>query len=200
MLFKMLGIERTYDSMRETMLETFHKPRQIFVTQSRVLAEKVEEYFAKLSESHAAAQRTAEQSVQMAQTKLTSQDQGLVDRDEEQYHRGDLPKSYGDLRDEHFPLFLTFDHVGMIQFSLRGSPMTLIVPQCRSLLGYWKPSSLLGNMDPFNSFLPALAMNSHPITCQTTTCNSSELRLSRMGPSSTRTGLIFRRTLPRTLV
>ena len=107
----MLGIERTYDSMRETMLENFSKPRQIFVTQSRVLAEKVEEYFAKLSESHAAAQRTAEQSVQLAESKLTSQDQGLVDRDEEQYHRGDLPKSYGDLRDEHFPLFLTFDHV-----------------------------------------------------------------------------------------
>ena len=128
MLFKMLGIERTYDSMRDTMLETFHKPRQIFVTQSRVLAEKVEEYFAKLSESHAAAQRTAEQSVQMAQTKLTSQDQGLVDRDEEQYHRGDLPKSYGDLRDQHFPLFLTFDHVGISIFFLRRSLMMLIVP------------------------------------------------------------------------
>ena len=51
MLFKMLGIERAWESHRETM----PKPRQLFVTQSRVLAEKVEEYFAKLLESLATA-------------------------------------------------------------------------------------------------------------------------------------------------
>ncbi|CAL1697343.1 unnamed protein product [Somion occarium] len=114
MLFKMLGIERTWDGMRETMLQGYPKPRQIFVTQSRVLAEKVEEYYAKLSESHAAAQRTVEQSVQMAEAKQAVEEQGLVDRDEEQFHSGDLPKSYGELTDEHFPLFITFDHLSRL--------------------------------------------------------------------------------------
>ena len=110
-MFKMLGIERTWDNLRDTFHDTFPRPRQLFVTQSRVLAEKVEEYYRKLSQSHAAAQRTAEESHQLADAKQATHDQGLVDRDEEEFWRGDLPKSYGELKDEHFPLFLTFDHV-----------------------------------------------------------------------------------------
>lgn len=118
MLFKMLGIERTWDTLQDTLQDTLPRPRQLFVTQSRVLAEKVEEYYRKLSQSHAAAQRTAEESDQLAAAKQANQDQGLVDRDEEEFWRGDLPKSYGELKDEHFPLFLTFDHVcSMVIFS-----------------------------------------------------------------------------------
>ncbi|KAI0079047.1 hypothetical protein K474DRAFT_723989 [Panus rudis PR-1116 ss-1] len=110
MLFKMLGIERTWDSMREEF-QDLPRPRQIFVTQSRILAEKVQEYYAKLIESHAAAQRSVEESLKLAEAKAVADDQGLVDRDEEQYWRGDLPKRYRGLKDEHFPLFLTFDHL-----------------------------------------------------------------------------------------
>lgn len=179
MLFKMLGIERTYDSMRETMLESFPKPRQIFVTQSRVLAEKVEEYFTKLSESHAAAQRTAEQSMKMAQAKLTAQDQGLVDRDEEQYHRGDLPKSYGDLKDEHFPLFLTFDHVGDCIVPSKESAHDWLI----SFLGYWKMSLPLGNTGRPINFLSILEMSSRRRIYPTITCSNSALRLSRIAHS-----------------
>ena len=47
MLFKMLGIERAYAQKAGAGLAVV-KPRQIFVTQSRVLATRVEEYFAKL--------------------------------------------------------------------------------------------------------------------------------------------------------
>ena len=94
MLFKMLGIERTWDTLQDTLQDTLPRPRQLFVTQSRVLAEKVEEYYRKLSQSHAAAQRTAEESDQLAAAKQANQDQGLVDRDEEEFWRGDLPKSY----------------------------------------------------------------------------------------------------------
>ena len=108
MLFKMLGIERAWESHRETM----PKPRQLFVTQSRVLAEKVEEYFAKLLESLATASQSPAELVQMAARKQQRQEQGLVDRDEEIYWRGDLPTRYGALQEEHFPMFLTYDHVG----------------------------------------------------------------------------------------
>lgn len=107
MLFKMLGIERAWESYRETM----PKPRQLFVTQSRVLAEKVEEYFAKLLDSLATASQSPRELVKMAARKQQQQQQGLVDRDEEIYWRGDLPKRYGALQEENFPMFLTYDHV-----------------------------------------------------------------------------------------
>ncbi|TFK88273.1 hypothetical protein K466DRAFT_598787 [Polyporus arcularius HHB13444] len=107
MLFKMLGIERAWEAHREAMA----KPRQLFVTQSRVLAEKVEEYFAKLLESLATASQSPTELVNIATRRKQQQEQGLVDRDEEIYWRGDLPKRYGALKEEHFPMFLTFDHI-----------------------------------------------------------------------------------------
>ena len=111
MLFKMLGIERTWDGMREELAGSMNHPRQVFVTQSRVLAERVEEYYKKLTESHLAAQRTAEESAAIAAAKKDRRARGLVNRDEEELHQGTLPKEFGDLKDEHFPLFLTFDQV-----------------------------------------------------------------------------------------
>ncbi|KAI0757678.1 hypothetical protein C8Q80DRAFT_1134850 [Daedaleopsis nitida] len=107
MLFKMLGIERAWESHRETM----PKPRQLFVTQSRVLAEKVEEYFVKLLDSLATASQSATELAQMAARRKQQQEQGLVDRDEEIYWRGDVPKRYGALQEDNFPMFLTYDHI-----------------------------------------------------------------------------------------
>ncbi len=107
MLFKMLGIERAWEAHRDMM----PKPRQLFVTQSRVLAEKVEEYFAKLLESLASAGRSPTELRDFAERQKNREEQGLVDRDEEVYWRGDLPKRYGALKEEHFPMFLTYDHV-----------------------------------------------------------------------------------------
>ncbi|KAI0656844.1 hypothetical protein C8Q70DRAFT_1158814, partial [Cubamyces menziesii] len=107
MMFKMLGIERSWESHRETMA----KPRQLFVTQSRVLAEKVEEYFTKLMDSLATANQSATELSEMASRKKAKEEQGLVDRDEEIYWRGDIPRRYGELKEEHFPMFLTYDHV-----------------------------------------------------------------------------------------
>lgn len=112
MLFKMLGIERSWESYRETM----PKPRQLFVTQSRVLAEKVEEYFTKLLESLATANQSPKELASLATRKKDQQQQGLVDRDEEIYWRGDLPKRYGALKEEHFPMFLTYDHVSALSY------------------------------------------------------------------------------------
>lgn len=111
MLFKMLGIERAWDVIREDLDDSVFRPRQIFVTQSRVLAEKVEEYYRKLTESHAAATRSAQESAQMGAQKQNPEDRALVDQDEEEFWRGSLPKRFSELQDEHFPLFVTFDHV-----------------------------------------------------------------------------------------
>ncbi|KAM5542264.1 hypothetical protein V8D89_004137 [Ganoderma adspersum] len=83
----------------------------LFVTQSRVLAEKVEEYFAKLLESLASAGRSLAELKDLAERQKHREEQGLVDRDEEIYWRGDLPTRYGALREGHFPMFLTYDHI-----------------------------------------------------------------------------------------
>jgi len=115
MLFKMLGLERAWEFRRESM----PKPRQIFVTQSRVLAGKVEEYFTKLLESLSTAGSSPKDLVKAAEAKkLLREDDVLVDVDDEPEWRSDLPSSYLQLRDEHFPLFLTFDRVCLFLFLL----------------------------------------------------------------------------------
>ncbi|KAI0762352.1 hypothetical protein C8Q74DRAFT_1336826 [Fomes fomentarius] len=107
MLFKMLGIERSWETFREAL----PRPRQLFVTQSRVLAEKVEEYFTKLFESLSTAGQTNSDLVNIVARRKRQQEQGLVDQDEEVWHRGDLPQRFGELTDEHFPMFLTYDQI-----------------------------------------------------------------------------------------
>ena len=107
MLFKMLGIERAYVMRKDSM----PKPRQIFVTQSRVLASKVEEYFSKLLDSLSTAERTREELAQFVKNKRQENEDGLIDIDDDQTWRSDLPSKFSRLRDENFPLFLTFDRV-----------------------------------------------------------------------------------------
>ncbi|KAF8807162.1 hypothetical protein BYT27DRAFT_7189247 [Phlegmacium glaucopus] len=108
MLFKMLGIERAYVMRKDSMA----KPRQIFVTQSRVLAGKVEEYFSKLLDSLLTAERTREELAQLVKSKRQqNEEEGLIDIDDDQTWRADLPSRFSQLQDEHFPLFLTFDRL-----------------------------------------------------------------------------------------
>lgn len=127
MLFKMLGIQRAFENFTGAM----NKPRQVFVTQSRVLAVKVEEYFTKLLDSLATGNKTKEELAEMIKSKRQQQqDEGLVDIDDDQNWRPDLPSKYSELRDEHFPLFLTFDKVGVFLSSvfslIRDFPVGLI--------------------------------------------------------------------------
>lgn len=122
MMFKVLGIERAWQRIGDGL----SKPRQLFVTQSRVLAEKVEEYFTKMAVSLASAAHTSNDLQALAARKKLRDNQGLVDKDEEVYQRGDLPQRYKELTDEHFPAFLSFDHVR--RFSCFTSFRPLIIP------------------------------------------------------------------------
>jgi hypothetical protein len=108
MLFKMLRIERAW----EMCSENIPKPRQLFVTQSRMLARKIEEYFAKLMESSSYAYKSQKELIEISKAqKLVQEQRGLVDLDDITQWRCDLPTRFSLLQDEHFPLFLTFDHV-----------------------------------------------------------------------------------------
>ncbi|KIJ60081.1 hypothetical protein HYDPIDRAFT_117541, partial [Hydnomerulius pinastri MD-312] len=102
MLFKMLGIQRAWELQSPTM----PKPRQIFVTKSRVLATKVEEYFTKLLESLALAGYTHEE---LKNLKTRNTEAGLVDVDDVPDDQTGIPQRYSALEDKHFPLFITFD-------------------------------------------------------------------------------------------
>ncbi|OAX32327.1 hypothetical protein K503DRAFT_870221 [Rhizopogon vinicolor AM-OR11-026] len=102
MLFKILGIQKAW----ETNTLDMPKPRQIFVTKSRVLATKAEEYFTKLLESLALADYTLQE---LAKLKAQSVQVDLLDLDDTPESQMNIPMRYSELEDKHFPLFITFD-------------------------------------------------------------------------------------------
>ena len=105
MLFKMLGIQRIWQKYPDMG----PRPRQVFITQSRVLATKVEEYFIKLMSSLEAATYSPQELRRTQQD--TEEEIEYVDQDDNQQWRSDLPERFSELLDEHFPLFITYDRV-----------------------------------------------------------------------------------------
>jgi hypothetical protein len=103
MLFKILGIQQSWDAHPDMM----SRPRQIFVTQSRVLASKVEAHFSKLMESHSMRYKTVEEVQHLVRKGVKA----LVDEDEEEIWESVLPARFSELQDSHFPLFVTYDRV-----------------------------------------------------------------------------------------
>lgn len=100
MLFKMFGIEQS---------SAAQKPRQVFITQSRVLAERVQEYYIRLVQSLASGRKNQEEAANT--TRSTQDEKQLLELDEEDYGQFGLPKKFSELTDDHFPLFVTFDKV-----------------------------------------------------------------------------------------
>ena len=93
------------------------KPRQLFVTQSRALAGKVEEYFSQLMESLSTASHSPKELVNLAKTKQCErEEERLIDLDDEVTWRNDLPERFSLLEECHFPLFITFDRVSCLSY------------------------------------------------------------------------------------
>ncbi|KAH9022666.1 P-loop containing nucleoside triphosphate hydrolase protein [Lactarius hengduanensis] len=101
MLFKMLGMENSWQQNRELRP---NRPRQLFVTQSRMLADK-----GGISD--------------LLQRQKNREEAGLVDQDEAVNWREDLPQRFSDLQDTHFPMFITFDKLSaMIEADMTHPP------------------------------------------------------------------------------
>ncbi|KAG8969177.1 hypothetical protein FRC03_004130 [Tulasnella sp. 419] len=98
-LYKMIGLE-------EAFLKSGTKMRQVFLTQSPVLARQVEEAFFHLWESSMATK--GEKDLKLGRSHVKSQQSSLLDLDSETTDMSRLPKKFSDLQDHHFPLFLTF--------------------------------------------------------------------------------------------
>ncbi|KAJ6569465.1 hypothetical protein B0H19DRAFT_938852 [Mycena capillaripes] len=112
MIYKMLMVEASSElSLAET-----RKIRQIFVTQSRILADKVGEHFEKLLGGY----RPSAVSENVKAAKRT--DKALIDKGEDNEWRSDLPKKYSDLQDTDFPLFVSFERLcSMIECDMLAS-------------------------------------------------------------------------------
>ena len=100
MVYKILGIERRWRDCCDVMKENLPKPRQMFVTQSRMLATKVEEFYGKLAVSQGLDARAGLRNLEL-----------MINLDDEMGWRPDLPHRFGELEEKHFPLFVTFDDV-----------------------------------------------------------------------------------------
>ncbi|KAG8982213.1 hypothetical protein FRB93_008309 [Tulasnella sp. JGI-2019a] len=105
MLFKMIALERAAE-LNGT------KIRQIFVTQSRVLARRVEEYFGRLiATSRPAPARLGGGKVKEGPRVGTKFGEELIGYDNEADEDERLPTKWSELQDSHFPLFLTFNQL-----------------------------------------------------------------------------------------
>lgn len=102
-MYKMLGIEKTARMASERV-------RQVFITQSKVLAEKVEESFNAMLETYSSHFMSIEER-HWRSTRRKHAEKHLVELDAEADDFSNLPSRFSDLEDKHFPLFLTFDKV-----------------------------------------------------------------------------------------
>ncbi|CCO31946.1 hypothetical protein BN14_05998 [Rhizoctonia solani AG-1 IB] len=103
---------------QENATKEDHQPvRQMFVTRSRVLAQHVKSTYQGLSEFTNIAHKSEAELREMAKQSREDPDRALVEFDTEVDVRADLPSRYSDLRDSHFPLFISFDKVGLVNLS-----------------------------------------------------------------------------------
>ncbi|KAI0317334.1 P-loop containing nucleoside triphosphate hydrolase protein, partial [Amylostereum chailletii] len=100
-IFKIFGLERAWDQSASHEA----RPRQVFVTKSRLLARKVEYEFIKLLKSDVISQHAPQHFISRAQRapeELDEYSAMFVEPDAE------LPEKFSQLTDDHFPLFVTF--------------------------------------------------------------------------------------------
>ncbi|KAK0440837.1 hypothetical protein EV421DRAFT_1905200 [Armillaria borealis] len=159
-LFKMLLIERTFQVMESGLPH----PRQVFIAKSRMLAMKVQGYFAKLESSLAVESQLSVDPTNLMRAPQHQADLrpfDLVDVDDVVDWRTDLPRKYSELEPKHFPLFITFDGLcDMLEADMGAQMSTTTSPISSKHMGvitfesfcesYWPhfPASLVKGLDP----------------------------------------------------
>ncbi|KZT08927.1 uncharacterized protein LAESUDRAFT_811030 [Laetiporus sulphureus 93-53] len=147
-LFKMLWIERSW--MEDSGISV--TPRQLFITRSRDLAVEVEKTFFRLYESKFAVDDPLDKlSVRAGNWRQQVSRFRLVDLDEEAKEDGELPQRFTDLKEEHFPLFLSSDELWrMLEADLQISSTKKLISYDVFLNEYWRhfSVSLTRGLDP----------------------------------------------------
>ncbi|KAA1475419.1 hypothetical protein DENSPDRAFT_842194 [Dentipellis sp. KUC8613] len=129
MLFKMFGLERAWQ--QSGCPEP--RPRQVFVTKSRVLAGKVEEYFMKLMKSLALVDHVPPHILALlaAWGARERAGAGMYNVEELDVWRTDLPAKFSELEDRHFPLFITIDELCSLVQADVAPPKPASMPKTR---------------------------------------------------------------------
>ncbi|KAG8905111.1 hypothetical protein FRB99_000675 [Tulasnella sp. 403] len=136
MLFKMLALEILGE-------RTGRQFRQLFVTQSRTLAKRVESYFRSLLDN---ARDIMGDGKGVTATTLSS---ALREIDNDADDDGRLPACFSGLQDQHFPLFLTFDELSRL---LEGDCGLRFAPSALSAIPIGLPEDRRKQYHPLISF------------------------------------------------
>lgn len=134
MVFKMIAVERMWRKDKELR----PRPRQIFITQSAVLAQKMKEYYWKTfatleTEALDSHDRELNAAEVLNGEPMLEESPGLLDQAEENKQRSELPKSFRELRDEHFPLFVPYYTVRQSSSSVTPYFADMLRQLCRLL-------------------------------------------------------------------
>jgi hypothetical protein len=86
----------------------------MFVTKSRMLAKKVEQDFISFIRSDALSAHAPQHFVDRAKQYKLQDKKTLFSSEQTGNWHSDLPQRFSDLRDAHFPLFLTFEDVSYV--------------------------------------------------------------------------------------
>lgn len=114
MIFKMMNYEmlKMQQATQGTGALPIRNLRQLFITQSRILVGRVQEYFTKMKLSHTTGRKDPQELERLAQCNQSIKKGGeMPDLDDGEEERTDLPKKFSELEDGHFPLFLTVDQL-----------------------------------------------------------------------------------------
>ncbi|KAI1785417.1 hypothetical protein LXA43DRAFT_899902 [Ganoderma leucocontextum] len=159
MMYKIVSIEWGWSSSSWGL----SKPRQLFVTRSRMLAGEVQRTTDQLIESFRLAELNQEELVYLRRR-----------QDEQEERRRPLPKKWSQLEDDHFPLFIGFDKLrDLLEADFADSIRLLFAPVndddagvehddgetglvsgTRFIKAYWDhlPQSLTKGLDPASVF------------------------------------------------
>ena len=106
-VFKIFGIERAWQNQGCIG----PRPRQLFITKSRLLAEKVKRDYVSLLYSLSTGPDAPLYVRERIQRWNSRRKSVIFNPDDTDGKRDDLPKNFSELRDSDFPLFLTMDAV-----------------------------------------------------------------------------------------
>ncbi|KAH9065004.1 hypothetical protein EDB87DRAFT_1597138 [Lactarius vividus] len=104
-VFKIFGIERAWQNRGSVG----PRPRQLFITKSQLLANKVEHDYTNLLFSLSAGPDMPQYVSERIQHWNSRRRSKILDLDDAEGMRDDLPEKFSELQDSHFPLFITVD-------------------------------------------------------------------------------------------
>ncbi|KAH9172882.1 hypothetical protein EDB89DRAFT_1885655 [Lactarius sanguifluus] len=118
-VFKIFGIERAWQNRGSIG----PRPRQLFLTKSQLLANKVEHEYVDLLFSLYAGPDTPQYVCERIKHWNSRRKNNAMDQDGTEGMRDDLPEKFSELQDGHFPLFITVDTLwSLLETDMKPSP------------------------------------------------------------------------------